>query len=82
MKFFKDSVNEKSWAINLYEKEPCLEAVDARTGESIAVLLGFGEDGRIVQCKCAQFLLERRGYNPYEHGNTFDEDGCIEIVKL
>ncbi len=80
MKFFNEKPTKKSWAINLDPKERCLEAVDSETGRHIADLLVFLEKGLIRHCSYAKSCIKNEEYDPYEHGNTFDDDGRIELT--
>ncbi len=79
MKFFNPQPTKKSWAITLNEKTNHLEAVDSRKGTFIAQLIHFDKTGSIKISRNAASALITMGYDPEEHGNTFDNEGRIII---
>jgi hypothetical protein len=75
---------KKSWALKLEEKydgDVWLNAVDADTGEYIRPIIIFFPNGSIHPQHSIDYLLEKAGYDPYEHKNSFGEDGEIKISK-
>ncbi len=83
MKIYTNKSCKKSWAISLRDilNKECafLEAVDSETGEILASILCFDSDGSIKKITGLEEALSRKGYDPYEHNNQFNEDGSILI---
>ena len=82
MKIYEQESKEKSWSIQLKtstEKVSNLFAVDSKTGEHIAVLLRFQNNGAIESLGNAESLIKEKGYNPDEHSNQWDKEGRLEI---
>ncbi len=82
MKIYNET--QKSWAIklrgNLADERTCfLCAVDSQTGESLCPLIVFHKDGMIERLKNVEGILRNKGYDPQEHGNSFDVKGRIFI---
>lgn len=81
MRMFSGKVGSKSWSVNVCSKcdeAIIIEAVDTYTGERVAELIRLG-DGKVIAYRCAKNALEARGYDPYEHGNSYDESGGIVL---
>lgn len=74
MEIYKEKKIEKSWSIKLavIDKISRLTAVDTTTGEYICDLIVLGHV--IGICPNVSTILEKKGYNPFEHGNEYDED--------
>lgn len=84
MKIFEgNEAVKKSWSIKLINDEdfdePFLVAVDSVTGKVIAYLINFSDNGEIVTVIDAHQDLYDNGYNPFEHGNKFDDSGRIRV---
>ena len=80
MKVFKEATqSSKSWSIRLAEDGRIL-AVDSFTGNRLATILIFSEDGSVLKCMSVFSSLKGEGYDPYEHDNKFEDNGCI-IIK-
>jgi hypothetical protein len=79
MKLFEESKG-KSWSVKLEKgNENHLIAVDDITGQRIAYLITFKRNGVLLAQECAIKAFIAGGYDPYEHGNTFDEQGRIIV---
>ncbi len=79
----KKKENNKSWSVILQENNGniILSAVDSESGEWIAYLITFRADGTVVMEVGAHENFYDHEYDPFEHGNSFDEDGRIEIIN-
>ena len=78
MKVYKGTgQTKKSWAIELTD-DGRINAVDAVTGKVIACLIVF-EQGVVRAIMRVNGAIEYDGYDPFEHGNKFDEEGRIVI---
>ena len=78
----KQDVVKKNWSLRLseYGEHVRLLAVDSKTGERLATLISFGTDGLAETFVHARRALLEQGYDPYEHGNNYDEYGRL-IIK-
>ncbi len=76
--FGKDKM---SWSLGLFvvKGDVYLNAVDSCTGKSIAQLIKFKSDGTIITIQDAYTAIDSHGYNPYQHKNSFDKYGGINI---
>ena len=90
MKIYREEKMQvkKSWCLKLCEKSlrngirgVFLNAVDSETGQSISQLIDFQSDGKIETLRRSFDILGKMGYDPYEHNNSFDEDGRIVIDR-
>lgn len=81
MKIFEEGKKLKSWVLKMSEDSDEVElfAVDATTGSHIAYLVSFYREGRVKRVCGAFDQIQQEGYDPHEHGNTWDEDGRIII---
>lgn len=83
MKVYDETIapTERSWRIKLRDMAHgvSLEAVDFETGNLIADLLLFSDDGKIERLKSAEAALKDDGYDPYKYNNKFDKSGRIII---
>lgn len=87
MKIYKEKKKEikKSWSITLKPSQichqcPAIKIIDTDTGEQIDDLIRFTDWGSITRVQGIKDILEKRGYDPHEHNNTWDDDGKI-IIK-
>ena len=83
MKAFNEEKAKKSWVLRLIQSEyqVNLYAVDSQTGDPICPLVIFYTDGSILTMIKSRDTLEKKGYNPFEHGNKFEtESGKIVIT--
>lgn len=80
MKVFENESTKKSWSIKLTGNENSSEIVacDSQSGDFICYLITFAK-GVIASNIAAKNVLEKFGYNPYEHRNKFDKAGKIII---
>lgn len=82
MKVFKGKETQKSWALKLFPSyfgDASLDAVDSETGMVIVNLIRFERDGRVTRLQGVKAALKCDGYDPYEHGNSFNESDQIKI---
>lgn len=82
MKVFNvEAMNKQSWSIALeYDQdEAVIKAVDSIDGDTIAVLISFMPDGRVVIEEGAADVIRDEGYDVEEHGNQFDYDGRLIV---
>jgi hypothetical protein len=83
MKVYKNNKkNNKSWSLKLVESpDNCtyLEAVNSETGQTAATLLVFHAEGKVKKVKNAYESLLEEEFDPFEHKNTFDENGALVI---
>jgi hypothetical protein len=85
MKIYKEETKQKkSWAIKLEESSVRsvgaeLNAVDINSGKHLTTLIVFYNDGSIVTPDHAKGYLVKGGYDPYEHNNTFSDNGAIVV---
>ena len=84
MKMYTEKEPSKSWALRMQqvEKFVCLQAVDATTGEILADILSFKANGTVHRYPDVSTALQNWGYDPYEHGNSFDENGYLTMTKF
>jgi len=82
MKIYKEEEREKSWALELINEENdiVLAAVDSDTGEYIGSIIRFFADGDITPSVNLYKAFIDKGYDPYEHGNKFNDEGSISIL--
>lgn len=84
MKIFnKKQKNKKSWCIDLIveNNDAHIIAVDSVTGEEVAALISFYENGEVNILFDVKNILEDNYYDAYEHNNKFDKHGSIIIEK-
>jgi hypothetical protein len=84
MRMYDNKNVGRSWVIALgYDSEHSvmLDAVDSVTGEWIATLLIFHSDGTVERDVGAYQTIKGDGYDPHEHGNKFDDDGCLIVAE-
>lgn len=82
MKIFNPGGQEKkSWALAFDQGNAALfaSAVDSVTGDKIAKLIGFYDDGTVGAVEDAKDTLSKAGYDPHEHGNVFDNKGRLLV---
>lgn len=82
MKMYRaENTEHRSWALKLNQDNysVSLEAVDTNTGSPAATMLVFKNNGEIIPIKNVFHFLKKKSYNPYEHGNKWNEDGSIVI---
>jgi len=83
MKIYSKKQLKKSWAIELcfipHTNSTSLAAVDADSGEFIANLIIFDENGMVLLTTNVDKTLVKNGYNPNEHKNRFDSKGRMVI---
>lgn len=84
MEIYKENQKrkEKHWVIRLEVLKPekaALTAVDKYSGKFITYLIVFHEDGGVRKEPEAQHILLQDGYDSFEHKNSWDENGMIEI---
>ena len=82
MKIYREGKEvKKSWCLKLVESDKSVRvrAVDSSTGELVACLIVFFSSGKITSAPMCFHALEKAGYDPHEHNNSFDEDGGIVI---
>lgn len=82
MKMYRKSERNKSWAIAMIADNPetvTVEAVDSVTGIWLATLIVFHSNGVVERDTSVYACLDGEGYDPFEHGNRFDDDGRIIV---
>jgi hypothetical protein len=82
MRVFKKKPISKSWELVLRQSLPnvaVLGAVDSHTALRVCDLIVFEEDGKVLTSTNAKQKLEMEGYDPFEHGNQFDDQGRLLI---
>lgn len=82
MKIWSEKSSRSSWdiALRMNSGHPALCAVDSGTGETIAVLIDFYDNGGIIIADNAEQALERHGYDPSQHNNIFTDSGALETL--
>ena len=81
MKFYGEENLPKSWALSFkrdYSKV-ALIACDASTGSFICNMIFFHDGGKITIATSAKATIAFYGYDPFEHGNSYDEQGRLII---
>ena len=76
---YKPKKVKKSWPLFLDNKKGALTAVDSKTGEWVTTFVVFQENGDIFRVIDSLSAISHSGYDPYEYGNKFDNDGKIII---
>lgn len=82
MKIYEEKENvTKKWVIRLFKdnEKILLCATDNSTEEFIVDLMCFYIDGKIHSSILSENTLKKKGYDPYEHNNKFDENGALVI---
>jgi hypothetical protein len=83
MKLFKckKETISKSWSMDFEDDlgEVKIKAVDSITGIHLVYILIFSSSGKIYRSVNTLRRLKELGYNPYEHANSFDNEGRIII---
>jgi hypothetical protein len=79
----KKERKKQSWGIRFSEKvntaNVYILAVDMETDEHICLIQTWSTNGEIFCDKGAKECLIEKGYDPFEHGNSFDEKGAIIV---
>ena len=80
MKVFKENQEvKKSWALKLIEDSGTVSliAVDSIIGHELACFTVFHNNGDVIHAEDIQHALSSQGYDPFEHGNEFNDDGSL-----
>lgn len=75
---------KRSWSIVLNragDTEVTLDAVDSTSREYIGTVIKFSNNGEVYIFEGLYDRLLSNRYDPFEHKNTFDDDGVMVITK-
>ena len=83
MRLYKEKQQDvtKDWALRITKDDDGvrIDAVDEKTGNNVAFLISFYNDGVVSRHTSAKGAIEAEGYDPCQHNNTWDDEGRIVI---